>query len=263
LELFAVSAGVTAVLAALPEEVAPLRHRLRGVQKLRALPCAALAAQLGAAPVVVAVTGMGEHNARRGLSALLSRVPVQRLLVLGVSGALSPDLRRGTLLVGERVMSEAGEVHQADPALVRLAQEAAGARPALLVSARELADTPHAKRRLGQLPGVAPTQAAVDLESATFAALAAAAGVPWLALRSISDGADESLPSLLNRCLQRDGDIRRGAVALGLLAEPKAVSALLTLRRRVRRSARALGHAVEAILRRVAAPTVATDKELI
>jgi nucleoside phosphorylase len=256
------NSGLTAVLAALPEEAAALRRRLHDVSELEGLPCAALAAQLGAARIVLAVTGMGERNAQRGLSALLSRVSVQRLLVIGVSGALSHGLSPGALLVGEHVVSEAGEVHHPDPALLQLAREAAPARPAVLVSASQIADSPHAKQRLWQLPSVAPADAAVDLESATFAAVAAARGVPWLCLRAISDGAEESLPSLLNGCRERGGGIRRGAVALRLLADPRPLPALLELRRRVRRASRVLGQAVELVLQRFAA-TTATERERV
>jgi adenosylhomocysteine nucleosidase len=232
----------------MPEEVAPLRPLLVDARPLGGGPPRTIAGQLGGAPVVVAVTGDGERNARVGLATLLAAVPVRRLLVVGVAGALSPELAAGDLLVASRVVHEDGTAADADPELVALAARAAGARPAVLVTAGRIADTADEKRRLLGLAGAGASAAAVDLESAAYAGAAARAEIPWLVLRAVSDTAAEALPGLLNRSRDDGGAVRRGRVLRGLIADPAALPILLGLGRRVRRCADLLARGAQEIM---------------
>jgi adenosylhomocysteine nucleosidase len=247
-------AGVTAVVAAMPEEAACLRRQLWGARRVRA-SCDAVTGWLGHVPLALVVTGDGERNAYDGLCKLLSTLEVGRVLVIGVSGALSQTLGAGSLVVSERVLSESGGlVLDANEALVARASELCVAPRAVLISAQQLADTPAAKRRLldliDTLAGAAQPLhcAAVDLESAAYARAAVEAGVPWLCLRAISDTAEEGLPALLNRCRDGGGAVQRGRVARSLFTEPRAVPALLSLRQRVRRCASVLERAAQALI---------------
>jgi nucleoside phosphorylase len=240
--------NLTAVVAALPEEAVALRRRLCEVRPLRGLSLGAVTARLGALPIVLGVTGDGQENARQGLQALLAAIPVERVLVIGVSGALSAGLPPGALLVGERVVHESGASYAADRGLIEAATRALAARLAVFVSATQLADTVAEKQRLLGLPHVRGADVAVDLESAAYAAVARAAQIPWLCLRSISDTAGEGLPALLNQCRDEGGALRRAAVARRLFGDPRPLPALLVLRRRVSRCAEVLARAAEGLL---------------
>src|SRR3954454_7835683 len=103
---------ITAIIAAMPEEVAPLRARLIGARRLSLRGGTGAAevvlGHLGGVAVALAVTGDGARNAREGIAALLGHVEVNRLIALGVAGALSPDLGEGALVVAEQVMLEGG-----------------------------------------------------------------------------------------------------------------------------------------------------------
>jgi len=222
------------VLAALPEELAALR-----------------AAPLGP-EVMLAVTGDGERNARDGAGALIAELRPASLIVVGVAGALSPGLGPGELVVARRIVREGGAAFDAAPELVAAAR-AAGARPAVVVSAARLADTVDEKRRLYALAaadgaGGAGEPAVVDLESAAFVEAARAAGVPWLVLRAVSDTADETLPALLNNSLDDGGALRRGRVLVRLVGQPSALPQLLEPRRRVRACAEVLARGTATIV---------------
>jgi adenosylhomocysteine nucleosidase len=246
--------GLTAVLAALPEEAASLRRRLHGVRRVSGVPLDAVVGRLGQLPLALAITGDGEHHARAGLAAVLGALPVRRLLVIGVSGGLSPELVTGALVVAERVLHERGGVVVADRALALAATATSAGRLGSLVSALNIADTPLEKRRLLRLSGVGAGPAAVDLESAAYAEIAERAGLPWLFLRAISDTADEALPPLLNACRDVRGSVRRRSVIGRLLANPRPLPALLGLRRRVSHCAEVLGRAAEAVLTELPRP---------
>jgi adenosylhomocysteine nucleosidase len=254
------------------EEVSDLRARMIGARAVAVAGAHVTVGWIGAGRVALAVTGDGERNARRGLSALLASYPVQRILVVGVAGGLSTELDVGALVAADRVINETdGDVRSADGALVVAAASACGARRGVAVTASRIADTADDKRRLLAMAmtaggestlvadGGAPLAAVVDLESAGFAAIAGQAGVPWLVLRAVSDTAADSIPPLLNRSRDDGGAVQRGRVAWGLLTNPRALLPLLALRERVRTCA---GHLARAVERTVSALHAADDFSL-
>jgi nucleoside phosphorylase len=235
-----------AIVAAMPEEIAPLRARLVGASRMQRASLLVERGRLAGQEVALASTGDGARNARAGVEALLAASNAEALVVLGVSGALSPELATADLVVASRVTDEDGAAHDADAAAVAAATRATGARPAVIVSARRIADSADEKRRLAQQAGTG--LALVDLESAAYVAAARARAVPWLVLRAVSDRADESLPALLNRSLDAGGAVNRGRVLRGLLGDPGALPQLLALRKRVGQCAEVLARAAEAAL---------------
>jgi hypothetical protein len=78
------------------------------------------------------------------------------------------------------------------------------------------------------------------MESAGVAEVAARRGLPFAAIRAISDGFDEDLPLDFTRCANRDGQIRSAAVVLELLRHPSALPGLLRLGRNSRVAAERL-----------------------
>jgi nucleoside phosphorylase len=244
---------VTAVVAALPEEVGPLRSRLVGLERRRENALLLESGRLGGRRVVLAVTGDGERNARLGVAAMLATARPERLIVIGVAGALTPGLAAAALVVASRVTDASGRIAVGDERQIADVARATGGRAGIVLSAAGIVDRAEEKERLARQVG-ADLPAVVDLESATYVAAAVAAGVRWLVLRAVSDTADESLPALLNRSRDEGGAVRRARVALGLLREPQALPFLLALRGRVGRCAEVLAAAVTAAL--PALPTV-------
>ena len=240
------TAGVVAIVAAMPEEVAPLRARMGVTTRIQHGGFVIERGQLGGRPVALGITGDGARNARTGVDALLAGSNARALLVLGVSGALSPELATADLIVASRVTDEEGRVHEADPAPAAAVARVTGGRPAVVMSARKIADTTDEKRRLAAQAGAG--LAVCDLESASYVSAAGAATIPWTVLRAVSDTAGETLPPLLNRSLDAGGAVSRGRVLRGLISDPGALPLLLTLRRRVGQCAEVLARAAEAAL---------------
>jgi adenosylhomocysteine nucleosidase len=238
------------VLSALPEEMRPLRAMLADVRRL-AGDQEIWRGRWDERQVALAVTGDGARNARAGAAAAFLRVRARAAIAIGVAGAVSPGLAAGDLLVGHQVMRDDGRALQEPaPALLAASARLLAARPAALISVPRLAATRADKRRLQTIaadlaPGLA---AAVDLESAAFAAAAAAWGLPWLILRAVSDDAGEELPALLNDCLDDGGALRRGRLAVRLFRQPSVLRQLLSLRQRVQTCAETLAAAVLTVL---------------
>jgi adenosylhomocysteine nucleosidase len=254
---------VTAIVAALPEEMAALRSRATDIRRIAGTAFEIVSGRVAGRPVVLAVTGDGAQKAREGVAAVLGSASVDRLIAIGVAGGLSRDLDAGALVVSDRVSSEGeGSLH-ADASLIDLAERYAGARRALVVTAGRIIDTVTEKARLLRSVGAGPISAVVDLESAAFAGAAARSGIPWLVLRAVSDTAQEELPALLNRCRDDGGAVRRGKVALALLREPAALPFLLSLRQRVQRCAATLAQAVEVVMAESARAQLGSHRDVV
>ena len=230
------------MVTALREELAPLLARSRVDGTVRAGRGRFYRLRLGTLAVFAGWTGDGARCAAEGLQDLLSRLPVDALLLAGVAGGLSPELEPGALVIAREVRDAGGAAPPPDPGWVERALDAVPATAGTLLTARRIAATAERKvelrRRLG---GAAP--AAVDLETAAWARAAAAHGVPYLAVRAVSDTAAETLPLDFERWRDRRGRVRRGGVALHALLHPGVIGALLGLRRRVRLCAERLADA--------------------
>ena len=94
-----------AIVAAMPEELAPLRGRMIAPVRTQRSNVVVERGRLANQEVALAATGDGARNARAGVAALLAASEPQALVVLGVSGALSPELATAELVVASRVTS--------------------------------------------------------------------------------------------------------------------------------------------------------------
>jgi adenosylhomocysteine nucleosidase len=181
--------------------------------------------------VLVAATGDGPRQAARAAAALCSQYRPSLLIGAGVAGALTPDLGVGDLVVAHRIVDAEGETPWPHAVLVVAAAAKPGARQGTLLSV----DRPlvAAAEKAAWAAKVGPPPAAVDMESAAWARVASAHGIPFLIIRIVSDTAGEELPGYLSRCMDDEGGIRRSAVVLGALAHPGSIPTLFRMRNRV------------------------------
>lgn len=252
---------MAAVVAALPEEGEAVLERLVDATPVEMAgpaeraPPVLVRGVLGGAPVAVAVTGDGEHNARQGIASVFRALPVGHLVVVGVAGGLVPGLEPCSMVLGREVWMDAERRLRPSDGLTRMAGNVADARPGVVMTVRELLDTPAAKASaVERLPAPDDGGGVVvaDMETAFYAAEAETRGVPWVVLRAVSDTADESLPSFLEDCRDEGGSVRRSVVARHVFSRPSVVPDLLRLRRRVRCCADELARSAERLAGAVA-----------
>lgn len=237
-----------AVVAAMEEEIHSLRQRLSDVERVALSAGSAVRGRLGSEEVLLMATGEGALAAEKGLTALLSDRNIEALLVVGVAGAISPDLAVGDLVVVDSVRDERGEISLPDPSLLQRALALETVVRGGVVSVDRIVVEASAKQALWQSVGGGPFQV-VDLESATYARLAAGKGIPYVVLRAVSDAASESLPLDFNEFRRPDGSINRGKVARHLIFHPQLVGPLKSLRTRLRECSVSMADGVEGILK--------------
>lgn len=207
--------GPLLVLVAMPEESAPLTARLDGARTLD-VPVSGVSATRGAlagADALVVTTGIGIAAATAAATwAMLTHRPAL-VAAAGSCGGLAADVEVGTVIVGESFtysLADAtafgyapGQVpggperYHADPVWTDLAERSArtadtrssptgdrhGVRRGLMLSGDAFVTASIADPMRERFPGAL----SADMETTASARTAAALGVPFVALRAVSD----------------------------------------------------------------------------
>jgi adenosylhomocysteine nucleosidase len=218
----------TAIIAALPGELAPLLNRLRGTSKLAVGRFQALRGTLAGREVIALCSGMGERNAREATANLLCQMQPTILYSIGFGGAVHPGLVVGDLILANKLYAIDGatavSVHAATLQQVPTFMGPHRFSGSILSTSGII----NKQTAAALLP--APAQFPVlDMETATIAAIAGQANIPLLALRAISDGADMSLAFSLEEFCDRDMALRLWRVLFTAARKPRIIPQLLRL----------------------------------
>ncbi len=174
------------------------------------------------------VTGPGPGAAER-LAKAPGMAQLAGILVLGVAGALRPDLRPGQLLLPAAVMGSDGERLTTDAGWhARMRESLASLQPetgTLLSVSTPLSEPAERRRYAAALECIA-----VDMETLAIARLARAHGIPWLGLRSVADPAGRPLPRAALAAFDAQGRVAAGRFVARLLLAPGEWPALWRLR---------------------------------
>jgi adenosylhomocysteine nucleosidase len=181
--------GAVGVLAALPEELAPLQSAARERRRVQGLTL--WERDHGPTRMLLCVAGIGKVRAARAAALLLAELPLDALFVVGVAGGLVRSLAPGTLVHCTRAVQadcavREGREVEASPRLRSLWRGVAPGAEGWFLTADRPVLSPWRRLRLARAfagPCVA------DMETAAAASVAALAGVPWAALRAVSDRA--------------------------------------------------------------------------
>ena len=223
---------LSAVVSALARELKPLVGRVSDKAPIATRHGRFVEALLGNRSLILGSTGDGRVAAEDGLRSLLDRRKVDRLILVGVAGGLAPALQVGQLVVAGEVRDAGGPAPMPDPILQRRALAAAEAVEGTIYSSDVIVATAAAKARLWHTLD-RPSGAVVDLETAAWARVAAERGVPYVAVRAISDTAGDDLPLDFELFRDRRGQVSNRNVAFRAALQPSLVKPLLRLSRHV------------------------------
>ena len=172
------------------------------------------AKRVGGPGVTVLVGGSDQARLQHDLQRL---APTCRaILSIGVAGALAPDLKAGTVCVADAVVVPTGESMSTDPRWTEAMSRVLGA-PALRIAG---VDAPvgsvSAKSELHRQTGAH----LVDMESHIVARVASVCGLPFAALRIVTDAADRPLPHAATVGMRADGRVDLAAILRSLARHP-------------------------------------------
>lgn len=187
---------------------------------------------------LLAISGIGRAAAAAAAGALVE-AGASALMSFGMAGALDPALKPGCVIVPRELIFDNGARYQADSTWrQRVAAELRALRAVtegdLLTSDRAI-ETPAHKAAAFH----STRAAAVDMESAAVAQVAAKHNLPFLAVRVIVDTAADRLPHAVVAA-SRAGRVKFGRLIVGLVMAPSEIAMLLRLAQRHRVAMRSL-----------------------
>ena len=182
-------------------------------------------ARLIAGPDVLPVVGGGNAAALERRLAAAFESGARRVLSIGICGALSPDLRVGDTIVASEIVSPSESFPIHGPWSRELAARLPGAILAPLAGTDSMIADRDGKARLR----AATRAAAVDMESHIAARFARLQGLPFAALRVVSDAAGRTLPDAARVGMHSSGSgaFDVPAVLRSLLRAPAQLPALI------------------------------------
>jgi adenosylhomocysteine nucleosidase len=185
-------------------------------------------ARIAAGPGMTVICSSSDPNQLRALLATFDPSTIRGVISFGVAGGLCPSLKSGDVVVATEVM--AGDSRWL--AGLALSEE--------LIAGTALGNSRVVQGGLAGVEEVVAAQAgkaalhletgavAVDMESHIAAAYAAEAGLPFAALRVVSDPADRALPALAMAAIKPNGDIDLRKVLRGVARNPLTLRALVS-----------------------------------
>lgn len=185
---------------------------------------------MGAQAAQTAAQGLHEH----GVTALIS---------FGVAGALDDHLNSGDLVLADAIIADERlpvDCAWRDRLQRQLPAEITVINGLLADSAVPLTDE-DAKRNLAQATGAI----AVDMESAAVAQVAAAAGIPFIAIRAIIDPIRFSPPPALLGAVYPDGGVNPLKLTSLLLSRSVNIGTLLQMGAGMRKARKTLSRVIQ------------------
>jgi adenosylhomocysteine nucleosidase len=234
------------VTFAVEAEFAPWRE-LRHFERLARADMDCYSVQIGDAEVKVLLTGIGGKKCWVEATKILWDADIDVCISSGFAGALKPEHRPGEVLAAELVhATEWKTVVPSDSVLLELAASCGAKIVRAFYSADHVVLRAAEKRELGLKAD------AVEMESGEVLYEAAAFGAKGIAIRGISDAAEEDLPLDFNRVVTDSGDVSVKRVLGQVLRNPRAVPSLIRFGQQSRLAGGKLAEFLDRYLQKVA-----------
>jgi adenosylhomocysteine nucleosidase len=185
-------------------------------------------ARIAAGPGMAVVCSASDPQQLRALLTVFDPATIRGVVSFGVAGGLDPSLKSGDVVVATEVVAgDARWLAGLSLTEEQIASIALGRRRVVrggLAGAEEVIAGQSCKAALRSETGAL----AVDMESHIAAAYATEAGLPFAALRVISDPAGRALPALARTAIKPNGEVDLGMILRGIARNPRALRGLVS-----------------------------------
>jgi len=212
-------------------------------------------AEIGGARVEVVLTGAGPKPAASAIARAITASPdqIDFCISSGLAGALRPQYRIGQVLAAREVRSgsiepaERGDTLLSSEALLSFASECGATPVERFHTAGRVIGKAAEKKYLGE------TADAVEMESYVILGEARRRGVPAIAVRAISDSADEEMPFDMTGIFTEEGRISMPLVLAQVAKHPQSISAVMKLGQSAKTAATELAGFLDRYVEKLAA----------
>jgi adenosylhomocysteine nucleosidase len=197
-------------------------------------------AKIAAGPGMTVICSSSDPVQLRSLLADFDPATIRGVISFGVAGGLDPDLKSGAVVVATEVVAGNSRWSASEILSDELIAGAGVGRQKVfrggLVGVEKVVTGQAGKAALRSEFGAA----AVDMESHIAAEFAAMAGLPFAALRVVSDPAHRALPEIATTAIKPNGDVDLRKVLRGIARNPLVIRALVSTGRDFNRALRSL-----------------------
>jgi adenosylhomocysteine nucleosidase len=184
-------------------------------------------ARIAAGPGMTVICSSSDPQQLRDLLRVFDPSGIRGIVSFGVAGGLDPSLDSGDVIIATEVVA-GNNRWQAAPRLRENLAATPGLRKrvveGILAGSEHIVVSAQSKADLRQTTGAS----AVDMESHIAADYAAKAGLPFAALRVISDPATRALPPLAMAAIRPNGGIDLRKVLGGIARNPLTILDLVS-----------------------------------
>ncbi|HTW36422.1 MAG TPA: hypothetical protein VMD53_17505 [Rhizomicrobium sp.] len=180
-------------------------------------------AKLIARPDITTVVGGGDATALRVRIKNALDAGSKRVLSIGICGALSPTLEVGDCVIATEIVTKDQRLATHGPWTKELLENIPYAQPASLAGTDTILASSAEKEYLYRMTNAA----AADMESHVAARIAGERGVPFAAVRVVSDSASRALPPAAMVAMTKSGEVDILAVLRSLAMQPTQIPALI------------------------------------
>jgi hopanoid-associated phosphorylase len=180
-------------------------------------------ADLFARSAVQTIVGGGARTVLEARLNAISHEGIAGIISIGICGALDPTLKVGDSVIASGVVSGPSRFASDTRWLQRLTARLPEARTGAIAGTDAMLIEIEQKHSLH----LATAAIAADMESHVAAEYAAARGIPFVALRVVSDDARHALPPAVLKAMKPDGGINVPAAIGSVLRNPAQLPALL------------------------------------
>jgi len=248
---------VLVFIGSVRRELADLEPLVEGRKTERYGSAIAVQGTADGRPVALVRTGIGRERSEAAIrDLLLAGIRPRAIVSLGFAGGVAPDVYGGDLIVPRTIRgldpdgasegAVAPDPYLFESALEALEDEFIAVHTEEIVSVREALFGIEEKEHFASTPRTK----AVDMESYWVGRLAQEAGVPFLAVRAISDETEDTLPNY-PRFLDEMGEVRPLAAATYYATHPWHIFEAPRLAVNARKGARHLAVFGEAFIKKV------------
>ncbi len=251
------ASGTIGLVAAMPDEIRPFLKRLRKFDKTRLQGFPLYRFTIGGNDCSLIESGIGAGRAERAAETLVKSLHPALLISFGFGGAVMPGLSAGDLAVAARSLlfrnnafSRGDTIELPDSSRARRIMGAICEKLVCRVVHGDFitSDIILNKKTLRDIMPVDISNPVLDMETWAIARTAGQGEIPFLAVRAVSDEAEEELEFSLDQFTDNEMNIKITRVLRAISRKPRIIPQLLRLARNSKIAGRNLSIALEGFL---------------
>ena len=231
------------VTFAVEAEFAPWR-KIRRFSKASAANVDYFSTDISGAQVDVLFTGVGGKNEWLEATSAMYDSEIDVCVSSGLAGGLKPGHEIGEILVAEKVLSTPRDiVAYSESSLIKSAVSAGAKKVPFFYTADRVVLCGAEKHQLAAIAD------AVEMESFDVLIEAGLFAAKTVAIRAVSDTADEDLPLDFNKVTNDSGDVSMKRILVELVSAPSSIPALIRFGQRSRTATQSLANFLDRYLK--------------